>query len=56
MVLENTLKQLPKPYDLWLVNFHAPIAEEVKKCLPETKLFIPVNGYNYKIYHCQNNS
>jgi uncharacterized membrane protein len=56
MILENTLKQLPKPYDLWLVNFHAPIAEEVKKCLPEIKSSMPINGYNYKIYHCQNNS
>ncbi|BAY13121.1 glycosyltransferase family 39 protein [Calothrix sp. NIES-2098] len=51
--LENTLKQLPRPFDLWLVNFYAPIAEEVKQCLPETKSLAAVNGYDYKIYHCQ---
>jgi uncharacterized membrane protein len=51
--LENTLKQLPRPFDLWLINFHAPIAAEVKKCLPETQSFAAVNGYDYKIYHCQ---
>ncbi|MDZ8052174.1 MAG: glycosyltransferase [Aulosira sp. ZfuVER01] len=53
VVLENTLKQLPRPFDLWLVNFHAPIAEEVKKCLPETKSLAAVNGYDYKVYHCR---
>ncbi|MBW4563867.1 MAG: glycosyltransferase family 39 protein [Mojavia pulchra JT2-VF2] len=53
LALENTLKQLPRPFDLWLVNFNAPISEEVKKCLPENKSFVPVNGYEYKIYHCQ---
>ncbi|MBE8970842.1 glycosyltransferase, partial [Nostocales cyanobacterium LEGE 12452] len=26
IALENTLKQLPRPFDLWLVNFRAPIA------------------------------
>jgi uncharacterized membrane protein len=53
IALENTLKQLPRPFDLWLVNFHAPVAAEVKKCLPETKSLAAVNGYDYKIYHCQ---
>lgn len=53
VVLENTLKHLPRPVDLWLVNFHAPIAAEVQKCLPETKSLPAVNGYDYKIYHCQ---
>ncbi|MEA5505084.1 glycosyltransferase [Halotia wernerae UHCC 0503] len=54
-VLENTLKTLPQPFDLWIVNFHAPIAEEVKKCVPETQSLPAVNGYEYKIYHCHQN-
>ncbi len=54
-VLENTLKTLPQPFDLWLVNFHAPIAKEVKKCIPETRTLAAVNGYEYKIYHCNQN-
>jgi uncharacterized membrane protein len=51
--LENTLKQLPRPLDLWLVNFHAPTAEEVNKCVPETQSLPYVHGYEYKLYHCR---
>lgn len=51
--LENTLKQLPRPFDLWLVNFHAPIAAEVKKCLYQTKSLPFVDGYEYKLYQCR---
>lgn len=53
VALENTLKQLPRPFDLWLVNFHAPIAAEVNKCLPQTQPSAAVNGYEYKIYYCR---
>ncbi|MBD2346682.1 glycosyltransferase family 39 protein [Anabaena subtropica] len=52
ITLENTLKQLPRPLDLWLVNFYAPIPVEVNKCLPESQSSAAVNGYEYKIYHC----
>ncbi|MBD2251744.1 glycosyltransferase [Nostoc parmelioides FACHB-3921] len=51
--LENTLKQLPRPFDLWLVNFHAPTAAEVKQCLADTKSLTTVDGYEYKIYQCR---
>ncbi|MBH8566531.1 glycosyltransferase [Nostoc sp. CENA67] len=53
--LESTLKELSKPFDLWLVNFHAPIAESVKKCAADTQSLPAVNGYEYKIYHCGKN-
>ncbi|WP_414520797.1 glycosyltransferase [Umezakia ovalisporum] len=51
--LENTLKQLRRPFDLWLVNFHAPIAEEVKKCDAEKQNLPAINGYVYELYHCR---
>lgn len=51
--LDNTLKELPRPFDLWLVNFHAPIAEEVQKCDAENKNLPAINGYVYELYHCQ---
>jgi uncharacterized membrane protein len=51
--LANTLKSLPRPFDLWLVNFHAPLAEEVLKCIVNTKNLPGVYGYDYKIFHCQ---
>ncbi|MCW5313383.1 phospholipid carrier-dependent glycosyltransferase [Nostoc sp. KVJ3] len=52
--LENTLNKLPRPFDLWLVNFHAPVAEAVKTCaISDTQSLPAVNGYEYKLYHCQ---
>lgn len=54
IALENTLKKLPRPFDLWLVNFHAPLAETVKTCVMSNTQSLPrVNGYEYELYHCQ---
>ncbi|MEH2314488.1 MAG: glycosyltransferase [Nostoc sp.] len=54
IALENTLKKLPRPFDLWLVNFHAPIAETVKTCVKSDTQSLPnINGYEYELYHCQ---
>ncbi|MFS0517199.1 glycosyltransferase [Nostoc sp. UIC 10607] len=54
ITLENTLKKLPRPFDLWLVNFHAPVAEAVKTCLMSESQSLPsVDGYEYELYHCQ---
>lgn len=50
--LQNTLKTLPRPFDLWLVNFYANEPEEVKNCVADTKSLPAVNGYEYKVYHC----
>lgn len=52
--LENTLKSIPQTFDLWLINFHAPLAEEVKKCITNTQNLPAIYGYDYKIYHCHN--
>ncbi|MEH2240228.1 glycosyltransferase family 39 protein [Nostoc sp.] len=54
IALENTLKKLPRPFDLWLVNFHAPVAETAKTCvISDTQSLPRVNGYEYQLYHCQ---
>ncbi|MCC5606086.1 glycosyltransferase [Nostoc sp. CHAB 5834] len=54
IALENTLKKLPRPFDLWLVNFHAPVAEAVKTCVMSNTQSMPsIDGYEYKLYHCQ---
>jgi uncharacterized membrane protein len=56
VALQNTLKSLPRPLDLWLTNFYAPVAEEVKNCvLNENKSLPAINGYVYKLYHCRKN-
>ncbi|WP_375515414.1 glycosyltransferase [uncultured Nostoc sp.] len=54
IALENTLNKLPRPFDLWLVNFHAPMAETVKTCVrSDTQSMPSIDGYEYKLYHCQ---
>jgi uncharacterized membrane protein len=54
IALENTLKTLPRPFDLWLVNFQAPVTEAVKTCVISDNQSLPgVDGYEYQLYHCQ---
>lgn len=48
--LVQTLQTIPRPLDLWLVNFHAPIT--LSNCLANTKPNTQVNGYEYKLYNC----
>jgi uncharacterized membrane protein len=52
LALEKALKSLPPPFDLWLVNFFAPIPQA--NCTPkDTKGMPGINGYDYKIYQCR---
>lgn len=48
-ILQQTLNQVSHPLDLWTVNFYAPV--EVK-CVTDPHL-PTIDGYNYKLYHCQ---
>ncbi|MBZ8182264.1 glycosyltransferase family 39 protein [Oscillatoria salina] len=48
--LKKTLKQLPRPLDLWLINFHAPV--EFNSCVIDLRDFPSIDGYNYQLYHC----
>lgn len=47
--LQKTLANLPRPLDVFLVNFHAPI--ELNKCVADAN-FSSVDGYETKLYHC----
>jgi hypothetical protein len=42
---------LPRPLDLWLVNFQAPI--DLEGCKLDNQHFPYINGYGYQLYHCQ---
>jgi uncharacterized membrane protein len=50
--LQNTLEMLPRPLDLWLVNFRAAEPEAIKNCVKHTQTLPAINGYEYKLYHC----
>ena len=57
IALKRTLTQLPRPLDLWLVNFHAPVgaigrSPLLNGCIADPQSFPPVNGYEYQMYHC----
>lgn len=51
VALQKTLTQLPRPLDLWLVNFYAPV--EINNCLANPQSLPLVNGYNYQLYNCR---
>lgn len=53
-VLQQTLNQLSRPLDLWLVNFHAPI--NLTSCVADSQTLSPVDGYEYQLYHCSSKS
>lgn len=52
--LQRTLAQLPRPLDVWLVNFKAPIEPDSPNCFAEdtSQYQTSVNGYSSKLYHC----
>lgn len=52
VALQNTVRQKILPFDLWLVNFYAPV--KLDSCTLQNDLKVPVDGYNYQLYHCQN--
>ncbi|MBD2742808.1 phospholipid carrier-dependent glycosyltransferase [Coleofasciculus sp. FACHB-1120] len=52
VALQKTLATLPRPLDVLLLNFHAPIEPiELNKCVADAD-FPSVDGYEAKLYHC----
>lgn len=51
LALQQTLAKLPRPLDLWIVNFYAPL--EISNCAADSQSLPGVYGYDYKLYHCQ---
>lgn len=49
-ILENTIQNLSKPLDVWLVNFEKETV--LNKCVADNKLLPPVNGYKYQHFRC----
>jgi len=55
--LYKTIAELPKPLDLWLVNFssarHDLEKGNNKICVPDAQRRPKANGYRAKLFHCQ---
>jgi uncharacterized membrane protein len=52
-ILKQAITQFPRPFDLWAVNFKAPIEITSQKCILENNSKPKVPGYKYQQYHCQ---
>jgi len=50
--LDRSIAQLPRPFDLWLINFHAPAQPEAQSCRLDANPPQHINGYEYRLYHC----
>lgn len=58
--LERVLTELPRPLDLWLVNFFtapgqndAALPPTISTCVADPQVKSGVYGYAYQLYHCQ---
>ncbi len=50
--LHETISKLPRPFDLWAVNFAASVEAEKVNCLVDNNSRKKVPGYSYKLYRC----
>lgn len=50
--LDSAVQSLPRPFDLWLVEFDGNTDTGVKECVVDSQSLPQVNGYDYKLYHC----
>jgi len=52
VTLQKTLSKMPRPLNLWLVNFYAPVELSAQNCLADSQAKPSVDGYEYQVYHC----
>ena len=50
--LHKTLAQMPKPLDLWTINFTASVDEKGQNCVVDSQSQPKIAGYKYRLYHC----
>ena len=57
IILQQTLAQLPRPLDLWLVNFQASLEDPLNCFAEDTSQYTTsIDGYNNRLYHCLENN
>ncbi|NEQ85911.1 MAG: hypothetical protein F6K26_39235, partial [Moorea sp. SIO2I5] len=50
--LQQKLMELPRPLDLWLVNFRTKVDLESQQCFREKRSRKWAGQYSYKLYRC----
>ncbi len=51
--LQEAVAGLPKPLDVWLVDFRAGVELQQQNCFADSQSLPKLNGYKYKLYHCE---
>ncbi len=49
--LQQEMQKMPRPFDLWAVNFYAP--KNLDNCVKDESKFLHIDGYGYEVYHCK---
>ncbi|HBB35162.1 MAG TPA: hypothetical protein DDZ80_30790 [Cyanobacteria bacterium UBA8803] len=51
-VFQENLSELPRPLDLWLVDFRTKVDLEAQNCFPDRQYRSSAGEYKYKLYRC----
>lgn len=49
--LQQEMQNLPRPFELWAVNFYAP--QELTNCVKKKQKSPHTDGYEYEVYQCR---
>ncbi|MBE9211233.1 glycosyltransferase family 39 protein [Plectonema cf. radiosum LEGE 06105] len=52
-VLQQNINQMPRPLDLWLIDFRSSVNLKSTQCFPDQKYRSRIGEYSYKLYHCE---
>ncbi len=52
VVLQETVAQLPKPLDIWAIDFHAPVVLQEYNCVRDQQRWPELSSYRVRLYHC----
>ena len=50
--LHSALDKMPRPFDLWTINFSAPRKLDNQRCDGDGRYKGKVSGYHHRLYHC----
>jgi uncharacterized membrane protein len=50
--LQETVAKLPRPLDIWLVNFHAGVELQQQNCFKVSQKLPKLDSYWYRLYRC----
>ena len=50
--LHSALDKMPRPFDLWTINFSAPRKLDNQQCDGDGSYKGKVSGYHHRLYHC----